>query len=105
MPTIKRIITAATANALSTLRFSNPKSPAAVSLWASSPTAGEDLTFGVDDILLCEAAEINLEGANQTVDTSRDQILFREPAPPGQYVLNVPAVAADVSFLIVQELP
>jgi len=104
MPTIKRIITAATANALSTLRFSNPKAPSAVSLWASSPTAGEDLSFGVDDLLICEAAEVNLEVANQTVDSGRDQILFREPAPPGQYVLDVPAVAADLSFMIVQEL-
>jgi hypothetical protein len=104
VPAIKRVITAATANALSTLRFSNPKRPSAVSLWASSVTAGEDLTFGVDDLILCEAAEINLESANQVIDTSRDQILFREPCPPGQYVLNVPAVATDMSFLLVQEL-
>ena len=105
MPTVKRKISAATSNAVSTLRFMNPKSPAAVSIWASSATAGEDLTFGVDDILLTEAAEINLEEANQVINTHRDQILFREPCPPGQYVLAIPAVAADLSFLIVQELP
>ncbi len=104
MPVIKRLIAAPTANALSTLRFSNPKRGALVSLFASSPTAGEDLTFGVDDVIVVEAAEVNLEVANQTIDTNRDQILFREPVPPGQYVLNVPAVAADFSFLINQEL-
>lgn len=104
MPAIKRVLTAATSNALSTLRFSNPKRPSAVSLWASSPTAGENITFGVDDLVLAEAAEVNLETANQVVDTSRDQILFREPAPPGQFVLDVPAVAADLSFLLNIEL-
>jgi len=103
MPTIKRILTAATANALATLRFSNPKGVTAVSLWASTPTAGESLSFGVDDLTLVEDAEVNLETANQVVDVARDQILFREPAPPGQYVLNVPTIAVDLSFMIVRE--
>ncbi len=104
MPSIKRLVAAASANVLATLRFTNPSGPSAVSLWASSATAGEDLTYGVDDILLVEAAEINLEVRNQTVDVASDQILFREPAPAGQHVLSIPVIAADVSFLLVIEL-
>ena len=104
MPSIKRTLTAADPNALSNLRFSNPKRPAAISLWASSVTAGEDLTFGVDEMVIGEALEINLEIANQVVDTGRDQLLFREPVPPGQYILDIPVVATDMTYLMVQEV-
>lgn len=105
MPVIKRKVTAASANVLSTLRFSNPSRPSAVSLWASTATASETLTFGGGvDKIYTEDAAINLESANEVVDTSRDQILFREPVVAGQYVLNVPTVAADMSFLLNSEL-
>ena len=98
MPAIKRQITAATENALTNLRFTRPKRPTLVSLWASSATAGEDLSFSVDDLVVADSCEINLEAANQVIDVQRDQILFREPCPAGEYVLAVPAVAADMSY-------
>ena len=104
-PVIKRTVTADNANVLSTLRFSNPRSPAAVSLWASAAAAGGSLSFGVDSELVVETAAVNLESADRVVDTTRDQILFREPVPPGQYVLDVTLGGADMTYLLVQELP
>ena len=106
MPVIKRTVTAASSNLLSTLRFTNPASPAAVSLWASAAAAGNALSFGVDSELVMEAGVVNLEIADRVVDTNRDQMLFREPVPAGQYVLDLPTLTgADVTYLLVQELP
>ena len=102
MPSIKRQTTTS-ANAIANLRFTNPKSPTAVSIWATGATAGDTMTFGVDDLILVEDARINLESANEVVDTTRDQILFREPCPPGQYVLSATGTA-DMNFLLVQEV-
>jgi len=100
MPVIKRKVTAASANVVNGLRFSKQKRPFAASLWASTPTAGEALTFGVDDLIITEDAPMNLEIANEVVDTARDQILFREPCPSGEIVLGIPTVAADCSYLL-----
>lgn len=104
MPVIGRQVTAANANVLANLRFTNNSRPAAVSGWFSSATAGESFSFGVGDVLVAEDVEMNLESANQVVDTSRDQRLFQELIPPGQMVLSIPAVATDSSYLLNIEL-
>lgn len=101
MPVIKRVITAATQDALSTLKFKTQSTPALVTLAASSVTAGEDLSFSVDSQEFCSAAEINLEIANQVVDMQRDIILFQERVPAGEYFLNVPVVTTDMSFALI----
>lgn len=103
MPIIKRKVSAATENALQQLRFTNLGRAALVSLWASTATVSEVLSFGVGDLLVAESVAMNLEVANEVVDTNRDQLLFREPVGAGQLVLSVPAVAADMSFLLVIE--
>lgn len=104
MPAIRRQIAAATENALTGLRFSRPRRPTLVSLWASTATADETCTFGVDDLILLETAAVNIEIAADIVDVARDQLLFREPCPPGEYVLAVPAVTAEFQFLLNQEV-
>lgn len=105
MPVIKRKVTASNANVLSTLRFSNPISPAAVSLWAVGQAADGTLSFGVDSELVVESAIMNVQSAAGVVDTDRDQILFREPVPGGQYVLDITLGGTDAYYLLVQELP
>jgi len=101
MPAIKRVITAATQDALANLKFATQSTPALVSLFASSATAGEDLSFSVDSNEFISQGEINLEIANEVVDTERDGILVQEQVPAGQYFLRVPVVAATVQFLLV----
>lgn len=103
MPVIKRKVSAASENVLTDRRFANLKGPALVSLWATTATAGEVLSFGVGDLLVAEACAINLEVANEVVDTNRDQILWREPVASGQLTLAVPAVAADMSYILLIE--
>ena len=99
MPAIKRTITAATENALTNLRFTRPKRATLVSLFASSAAAGDDLTFSVDDLVLADAMEVNIESADRVVDVSRDQLMFREPCPPGEYVLAVGSVGGtDLTY-------
>lgn len=102
MPVIgPRTITAATDDALQGLKFKVQGSPALVSLFASSATAGETIEFSVGSREIAEFQQVNLEAANQVIDTDRDQILFQERVPPGEYYLRVPTVAADLTFMLV----
>jgi hypothetical protein len=103
MPTIKRLVAAPTEDALLGLKFKTQESPALVTLAASSPTAGEDISFSVGSTEFLVAGEMNLEIANQTIDLARDTILFQEPVPAGEYFIRIPAVAADASFLLIIE--
>lgn len=103
MPTIARLVAAATQDALSGLKFKTQGLPALVTLAASSATPGEDLSFSVGSQEFASQAEINLEAANQVVDMQRDILLDREAVPPGEYFLSVPVVAADMSFVLIIE--
>jgi len=103
MPTIARLVAAATADALTGLKFKTQGSPALVTLAISSATASEDCSFSVGSVEFLSAGEINLEVANQVVDMDRDLLLVQEAVPPGEYFLSIPAVAADVSFVLIIE--
>jgi hypothetical protein len=103
MPTIKRLVAGPTEDALLGLKFKTQAAPALVTLAASSPTAGEDISFSVGSTEFLVAGEVNLEDANQSVNLERDTILFQEPVPPGEYFLRIPAVAADLSYLLIIE--
>jgi len=104
VPVIRRTITAASEDALSTLKFKTQSSPALVSLFASSATAGEDVSFSVDSQEFAQAAEVNIESGNQVIDMERDAILFNEEVPAGEYFLRIPVVAVDMSFALVIDI-
>lgn len=99
MPAIKRTLTAASANALTGLQFAEQPSATAVSLWATTVTAGEVCSFSVGDRTFLEDAVANT-GTAQIVDTAKDQLLFREIVPGGAFRLAVPAVVATFAYLI-----
>lgn len=103
MPTIARLVAAATTDALSGLKFKTQGAPALITLAVSSATASEDCSFSVGSVEFMSAGEINLEIANQVVDMERDVLLLQEAVPPGEYFLEIPTVAADVSFVLVIE--
>jgi len=103
MPAIRRVVAAATDDALNGLKFKTQGLPALVSLYASSATAGEDLSFSVGSVSFLTSGEINLEVANQVIDLERDGLLVQEVVPAGEYFLEVPTVTADMSFLLVIE--
>lgn len=103
MPTIKRKITAAADDALANLKFATQGAPALVSLYCSTATEGETCNFSVGSREYLNQGEANLESASGVVDTDRDQILFQEAVPPGQYHLEVPAVTATFQYILVIE--
>lgn len=104
MPTIKRSGIAATGDALNGLKFKTWNVPTLVSLMASAAAVGGTLDYTVgSSAILTEAAEANLEAANQVVDAQRDIILLNEPAPPGEHFLNITALGTDTSFLLIIE--
>jgi hypothetical protein len=97
------MIAAPIENALDGLKFSVQAAPALVTLAVSTPTVTETVTFSVGSDVILDTAQINLEIANQTVDRDRDVLLEQEVVPAGQYFLQFPACAADISYLLLIE--
>ena len=56
----------------------------------------------MNSLSFLEDAEVNVEIGTGVVDTSRDQVLFREGVPAGQYRLPA-VVTTDTLFLLVIE--
>lgn len=102
MPSIMRNIPATTADALNGLQFKVQPRPTLVSLYASTQTEADTISFSVDANQLVINAEPNVEAATGVVDVDRDQILFREPAPAGEFFLPA-TVTTDTKFLLVIE--
>lgn len=106
MPSIKRTVAAVTANALQDLRFTQIPNIAVINLFATTATGGEILSFGAgEDAVIAEDLVVNLEVRSQTVVVPDDQLLFNEPVRGGQLRLSVPAVAADMTYLLHIALP
>jgi hypothetical protein len=103
MPAIKRTVDAAAENALEGLKFSVLNSPALVSLYASSGTAGNSLSFSIGDRDILVDAAINLEVRDRTIDTSVDALLIQEAVPAGKMYLNLPTPTTDITYQIVIE--
>jgi len=105
MPGISRVVTAATQDALSGLKFKTLTTPALVTLAASAGTAGEDLSFSVDSQEFISQGEINLEEGtiNEAVDMQRDLLLVQEVVPAGEMFLTIPVVTSTVQFRILIE--
>lgn len=101
-PSIMRNIPATTEDALNGLQFKVQARPALVSLYASGATEGDTVSFNVDGRSFLNNAEVNVEAASGVVDIDRDQILFREAVPAGEYFLPA-TLTADVKFLLVIE--
>jgi hypothetical protein len=101
-PSIMRNIPATTEDALNGLRFKVQGRPALVSLYAAGATEADTISFAVDSQEFLVAAEHNVEAASGVVDVDRDQILFREPVPAGEYFMRA-VVTADTKFLLVIE--
>jgi hypothetical protein len=99
MPAIKRILAATTADALNGLNFKVQPRPFLASLWASGANEGDVVGFSVDANQFLVSGAVNVEAASGVVDTSRDQILFREPCPAGELFLPA-TMTANVTYLL-----
>lgn len=102
MPSIMRNIPATTADALNGLQFKVQPRPSLVSLYASGATEADTISFSVDSNQVLIAGEHNVEASSGVVDVARDQMLFREPVPAGEFFLPA-VVTADTKFLLVIE--
>jgi len=104
VPTIKRSAIAATGDALNGLKFKVHNRPTLVTVAASAEAVGGSFDYSIgSDKILTEAAEPNLVIANDVVDFSRDIVLLREPAPPGEHFLNITGLGTTFNFLLLIE--
>lgn len=106
MPSIKLAnVAAGTANALDGLQFQDIKPPGAlVSIYASTPTAGGLISYSVGTERFLVAAQVNIEGSADVVNTHVDLVLDREPVPKGKQFLQVDAQICNF-LLVIEELP
>lgn len=104
MPSIKVANQVTSPNALNGLLFATPSGPALISLWASGVTVSDIIGFSVGDREVLRAANPNIEVSADVVDTSRDQILFAEPAEAGDLFMPVTVTTALGFLVLIDEL-
>ena len=106
MPTISlKNVAAGTANALDGLNFQSVPSPGAlVSIAATTPTAGGTISYSVGTEQFLVKAQQNIESSADEVDMDRDQILNREPVPPGKQFLSCDTQIANL-VVTIETLP
>jgi len=106
MPSISlKNVGAGTANALDGLQFQDiPEPGALVTIYGSTPTAGGTISYSVGTERFLVAAETNIEGSADRVDTGQDLILDREPVPAGKQFLAVDTQIGNV-LLVIEDLP
>lgn len=100
MPSIKISNQASADDALNGLRFTKLKRAALISLWVSAVTGTDTVSMSVGDREVLRLGNPNIEASADVVDSSRDQILFAEPAE-GDEDLSLAVVATTaVNFLV-----
>lgn len=105
MPSIKISNQGSVANALNGLRFSKLAAPSLVSVWLSCVTSTDTVSMSVGDREILRLANPNIEIAADVVDTSRDQVLFAEPAEGDQELsMNVVVTTAANFLVLIDEL-
>jgi hypothetical protein len=106
MPSIRLSnVAASTANALDGLQFQDLPAPGAlVTIYATTPTAGGNISYSVGTERFLVASSINIESATDVVDTDRDLVLDREPVPAGKQFLAVDDQIANL-LLVIETLP
>lgn len=103
MPVISLVVATAADDVLSGRKFKTLTSPSLITLAATTVTAAETLSFSVDSQEFASGARINVETTDRSVDIERDALLVQEVVPAGEMFLNVPAIAADMSFVLIIE--
>jgi len=99
-PSIKVTNQATAANALTGLKFSKLAAAALISLWLSGVTNTDTVSLSVGDREVLFGANPNIEISADVVDTSRDQVLFAEPAEAGEDLFMPVVAGTAVNFLI-----
>lgn len=91
---------AGTANVLDGLKFQELLRPSLITIYATTAVAGGNIDFAVGSEDFLDAAQVNIESSADVVDTDRDQVLMREPVPPGKMFLAVNAQICNVLVVI-----
>lgn len=103
MPSIRITAAATTADALNGLKFKVQGRPALVTLYAAGDNAGNLVSLSVGTRELLVNAPANIQAAAGVIDTDRDQVLFRDSAPPGEYFMPLTIAGAVLNALLVIE--
>lgn len=91
MPTVTDRVAATTANALATKKFNViPPGGAVLNLWASGVTKTDAVGLSVGDReIIVQGSPCNVETAVDTLDLTRDQMVFNEIVGPGELFMPV----------------
>lgn len=103
MPSIRIKGTASATDALTGLKFKSQGRPSMVSLFASGDNAANAVSLSVGSRELLVSAPTNLQATAGCIDTDRDQLLFREPAPAGEFFMPTSLTGTLLDVLLVIE--
>lgn len=101
MPSVRRRVTATTADSMSGQRFKFiPPGGAVINLWSAGVTATDDIGLLVGQVeILPAGTDINIEVAADVLDRSRDQLLFNEFVQGGELFVPV-TVTTEMQYLL-----
>jgi len=101
MPSIRvNNVAAGTANALDGLQFQVLDMPALVSIYASTAVATGAISYSVGSKQYLDNCPVNTEQNADEVNTSFDQVLFRQAVPAGKQFLPVATQVCNVLVVI-----
>jgi len=103
MPVIKLLNVATTVNAVANLQFSTiGPLGALLTLFAAGVTVGDVISLTVGGKNLVDLGQPNIEISADVVDTDRDLLILREPAPPGDILMPITVTTAMGFILIIE---
>lgn len=101
MPTIRKIVSATTSDALAQAQFNViPPRGARLNLWIAGVTKTDSYGLSVgSQVIIVNGTNVNIEASADVIDNDRDQVLFDELVPGGQLFMPV-TVTTEAQFLL-----
>ncbi len=101
MASRRLLVSAATADALSSEVIRTVRQPSIVNLWASAVTVTDEIGLSLDRTEIMAPGTANVSAAaSGMVDTDRDQLVFNHPVGPGELRIQVPTLTTSLIFLL-----
>lgn len=100
MASKRKVVTAATDDAIANDEIRRVEVPSIVNLWASCVTKGDKLSLFLNKVEIYPSDNVNIEASADVIDTDRDQLVFNALVGEGQLRAGVAAVTTELQFLL-----
>jgi len=100
MASKRKVVTAATDDAIAGDEIRRVEGPSIVNMWGSCVTKGDKLSLFLNKVEIYPSDNVNIEASADVIDTDRDQLVFNCFVGEGQLRCGVSAVTTELQFLL-----